>query len=175
MKGGAWLIVGAPGMGKTNFTQSKVRLVHSTALYINDVNAEYTEFFQGEFIEDFEEAAKHMATLTQSLIVAEEATAFLSNKGGNKWIKKMLVSKRHKQNLIFLVFHSLRGIPREIYDLCNCVVLFKTADDETLVRTRFDNPKLTEAFLELKKADLIPNPDPSKDPYSPHKIISING
>ena len=170
MKGAAYIVCGATGMGKSSFVKKIVSSVHEGARLIHDVNAEYTDLYKGKFHDDFEDFARLTTTVKKSLIVYEEATAFISNRGGNKHLRKVLVAKRHDCNLIFLVFHSLRSIPRDLYDLCNYVVLFKTSDDIKLVEGRFENPKLTQAFLQLQKAEMLGNGDHK---YSPHLIVPI--
>lgn len=170
MKGAAYIVCAATGMGKTTWVKSKLANVHVDARLVYDVNAEYTDLYNGEFLEDFEDFAKLGTTVKNSMIVYEEATAFLSNKGGNRYLRKTLVAKRHDGNVIFLVFHSLRAIPRDLYDLCNYVVLFKTSDIEQMVKTRFDNDALTSEFLRLQKAPMIVTDGHEHSPYSIIKI-----
>src|SRR5690606_21657191 len=76
------------------------------------------------------------------VFVFEEATIFFNTRGTDKTLNKILVRKRHTNNTIILVFHSLRAIPRYVYDLCNYMVVRKTNDSETQIMSKFSDEKL---------------------------------
>lgn len=149
MSASAIIIVGATGTGKTTFVKERLKNVHSTALHLYDINKEYGDFYKQPFT-SFEKFTTAAQKKTDSVLVFEEATIFLSNRSSNDGLRDILVRKRHANNTIFLVFHSLRTIPRYIFDLSNYVVLFKTNDSETLVQQRFENELLTACFLRVK-------------------------
>jgi ABC-type multidrug transport system ATPase subunit len=171
MSGKAFLIVGGTGSGKTTFTKKALAKVHPNARFIYDVNNEYKEFFDYP-LKDFDEFIYIASTLKNAFIVFEEATIFLNNKSSNKILIDILVRKRHTNNTIFLVFHSLRSIPRYVFDLSNILVLHKTNDNENFVEKRFENEIVTDAFLKIKNASWIKSREGKI--FSPSTIIKLS-
>ena len=125
--------------------------------YAFDINREYVNSF-GESenlyskfvsIDDFLKTVKNAVN---SCIIFEEATAFFSNKGINsKILMDLQVRKRHTNNVIVFVFHSLRQIPVEIFDFCNYLILFNTNDRADIVISKFKhNPDILETFYKVK-------------------------
>lgn len=167
-KGTAILVVGFTGMGKTHWLREQIKKTAPESRLIFDVNAEYTDLYSAEFQDDFEEFSKEAYRTKNGVIVFEESTSFISNRGASVFFLKTLVKKRHHENLIFIVFHSFRSIPVNVYDLCNYVVIFKTQDSIDLVQSRFENPKLLSAFEQIKNAPMIQGDNGS---YSPHLFI----
>lgn len=170
-KGGkAFIVVGATGMGKTTWLKNMLRTVHPENLFLYDVNAEYTELYNAPLpdFDKFSDEAKHKR---ESVIVFEEATIFLNNRGSNVSLIDVLVRKRHTKNIVFLVFHSFRAVPKYIIDLCNYMVIHKTNDTVDLV-ARYKNDTITKAFSEILAAPMIVAENGSE--YSPSKIISLN-
>jgi|SRR6185369_4134602 len=154
MGGISFIIVGGTGVGKTTYTKNKLKKVNKNAIYLIDVQNEYPEVinrYTGDDIDEYNSRARRM---TNAVIVYEEATIFFSNRSSSDVIRRMLVSKRHDNNTYFFVFHSLRTIPRYLFDLSNYITIFKTNDNEDLVQKRFENNLLTETFLRVKN-----NPD----------------
>lgn len=170
--GKAVIVVGGTGMGKTTLNKNYLRQVSKECLWLYDVNNEYSEFLPPNYLlPKFDSFCDKAACLSNAVIVFEEATIFLSNKGSNRILIDILVRKRHTSNLIFLVFHSLRSVPKYLLDLCNILILLKTNDPEHIVKA-FDNDNLLQAYNELKKAPMLQNPD-SKKLYSPHKFVKL--
>lgn len=165
------IVVGGTGMGKTTFNKNCLRQVSKDVINIYDVNNEYPEFLPENYVlPKFHEFCAHATTLRQCIIVYEEATIFLSNKGSNEMLIEQLVRKRHTENTYFLVFHSLRAVPKYLLSLCNIIVLHKTNDPLDIVE-KFGHDKLTKAFLEIKNAGMLKSE--SGRLYSPMKIIEI--
>lgn len=133
--GKAFIIVGATGSGKSTLIKSLIKPVPLSCLHIYDVNAEYFPRAELPRMEDFLKKAK---TLKETVMIFEEATIFFSNRGSNKEMRELLVRKRHAQNCIILVFHSIRYIPFYIYDLCNLVFVFRTNDSDDLVISKHE-------------------------------------
>lgn len=150
MSGKAIICVGGTGKGKTTFVKSRLRKVNKNAIHLYDVNNEYTEFYKGKFT-TFETFTEKAAKITNAVIVFEESTIFFSHTGSSQTIREILVRKRHTQNTIIFVFHSLRQIPRFIIDMCNYMVIFKTNDNAELVEKRFDNEVITSAYNRVKE------------------------
>lgn len=87
------------------------------------------------------------------IIVFEEATIFL--KGGiSEALRKIVVSKFHTQCYLVFVFHRLNTVPKDIIDLANYLILFKTADNAKDIDTRYKNETITKALMmQQKKQD----------------------
>jgi Helicase HerA, central domain len=148
----AFILVGGTGCGKTYFTKQLIKKVNKNALHIFDVNNEYRDYYDKPFNPDIdiflEEAYKKM----NAVILIEDATAFLSNKGRSDKLQKILVGKRHTNNTIILLFHSMRAIPKYIADVCTHIVIFKTNDPLAIVKKAFENDELTEAWQRVQNA-----------------------
>lgn len=153
MSGKAFLIVGGTGRGKTSFIAKCLTKVNRNAIALFDVNNEpvYKPFITGP-LPTIEEFTEKTARLSNAVIVYEEATIFFSNRSSNDFLRSILVRKRHTCNTVFLVFHSLRTIPRYVYDLCNYVVLYKTNDSRSLVEGKFNDERLTACFDRVMSA-----------------------
>lgn len=148
----AIILVGGTGCGKTFMTKSLISKVNKSALMIFDVNNEYKDFYPYPFDADIDKFLSKAYRKRNCVILIEDATAFLSNRGRADTLQKMLVAKRHTNNTILLLFHSFRAIPKYIMDLCNTVIIFKTNDPETIVKDGFQNPELTAAWKKVQDA-----------------------
>ena len=84
--------------------------------------------------------------LENSVQVYEEATIFFGTRTSNKEVREILVRKRHTGNTILLVFHSLRSVPVNIYEICNYITVFKTNDAENRIEQKFDDERLMDVF-----------------------------
>lgn len=148
----SFLVVGATGTGKTTFTKSLLSKTRAK-IYIYDVNNEYREFDNNFEFADFGTFSKTAAGCVNSFLVFEEATIFFSNRGSNKETTEVLVRKRHTNNVIVFVFHSLRSVPLHIFDLIDFLILHKTGDNIKLIETKFSgNDKILNAFNECSKS-----------------------
>lgn len=152
MSGKAFIIVGGTGSGKTTFVKACLNKVNKNAIYLSDVNNEYTDYYKEPFEENIEKFAEKSTKLSNAVIVFEEATIFFSNRSSSDSLRTLLVRKRHTNNTIFLVFHSLRTIPRYVYDLSNYVILFKTNDSKSLVFDKFKDERLLTTFLSVQNS-----------------------
>jgi ABC-type cobalamin/Fe3+-siderophores transport system ATPase subunit len=137
-KGGkAYIVIGCTGSGKSTLVKTLTAPVDRSRLFINDVNGEY---FPDRPYVNTKDFLKIAVGLRESVLVFEEATIFFSNRGSNEQMREILVRKRHAQNVIFLIFHSVRAVPLYIYDLCNVAFVFRTNDAPTFVESRFEHP-----------------------------------
>ena len=113
----AFILVGSTGCGKTYFTKQLLKTVHKNALLIFDVNNEWKEYYPYPFDADIDKFLEKANKVRKGVILIEDATAFLSNRGRSDLLTKILVAKRHTQNTIILLFHSMRSIPKYIVDI----------------------------------------------------------
>jgi DNA helicase HerA-like ATPase len=173
MQGGiAFIVAGGTGTGKTTVVKNALQKIHPEARLVFDNNKEYTGIYDKPFDPDFKRFALAASKVRNAAIVFEEATIFLKRQGVGEHTIKVLVEKRHRNNIIFLVFHSLRLVPLDIMDLCNYMVILKTNDSVESVERRFNNEIISNAFNEIKNSPMLFNPSANKH-YSPHKIISL--
>lgn len=170
MSGKAILVVGARGTGKTSINKRMMEKVHPDARLILDVNGEYKDLFPRDPIE-FDNFTKIAKSVKKAVILIEESTIYLDNRGNNQDIRDLLVRARHNENTIIMVFHTFRSIPQYIYGLCNTVIILKTNDTPDYLLDKFEDENLVAAFNEIKNAEWLVNEDGRK--YSPHKIYSI--
>jgi molybdopterin-guanine dinucleotide biosynthesis protein len=147
-RGIAIIIVGTTGSGKTTISKRLCAEVHETRLLIYDVNGEYYDRIDYE-LPDMDDFLDEAIKARERLILFEEATVFFSNRGSNAKMRKILVAKRHNENIIVLNFHSIRAIPHYIYDLVNFVIVLKTNDQNDLVLKKHE--LLYPAFREVAK------------------------
>jgi len=141
------LIIGHTGQGKS--TQAK-KILDTTKKkpFVFDVNNEYEKYNRhsdGDFVKFIETTE----TLTDSNVLFEEATGYLSGRTGEK-IKRIVINKRHKRNNYIFLFHSIADVPPFLYRLSNYIILLKTADIEEAVKQK--EPKLLSAWKKLQSA-----------------------
>lgn len=146
MKSTAIIIVGATGSGKSTLVKKLTKDVHPSRLRVYDVNAEY---YKDRDLPDMKDFLLQISTETEVTVIFEEATVFFSNRGNNDMMRRLLVSKRHKRNAYYLIFHSIRSIPYYILDLVNYVAVFHTNDEEKLVKEKL--PLLLKAYKAVHK------------------------
>ncbi len=146
-KGYGHLVIGGTGTGKTTFVKAMIR---GKTPIVYDVNAEYLNEYPFPFLRPGEFMQKVVSS-ENSIIVFEEATIFFNNRSHNSELEEMLVRKRHQHNYILLCFHSMRAVPRYVWDLCNYMTLFKTNDNEGFVKTKIPNDAVYETFMQVRE------------------------
>lgn len=149
-----FIVVGTAGTGKTTFVKNMLSKVNKKAVSVYDVNNEYPEYSKGN-LPELDEFTNFVDNSRNGVFVFEEATIFFNTRGTDKTLNKILVRKRHTNNTIILVFHSLRAIPRYVYDLCNYMVVRKTNDSETQIMGKFSDEKLIK-IMRLVNSDKNP-------------------
>jgi ABC-type multidrug transport system ATPase subunit len=146
------IIVGATGTGKTTYVKSLIQKVpNKKALFIYDVNNEYQEFFPYKLlgIEDFMEKTQF---ISNGVFVLEEATIYLNNRSCNSYLQELLVRKRHTNNTIILVFHSMRSVPRYIFELSNYLTVFRTNDAPDLTARELKDARIEVLMTDVAKS-----------------------
>lgn len=170
MSGKAILIVGARGTGKTTTSRRLISKSHPDARLILDVNGEYKDLFPRPPI-PFKEFGKLATQVKNAVILIEESTIFLSNRGYDGDITELLVKARHNNNTIIFVYHSLIAIPTYIYNLSNVIILHKTADNIDKIDERFNDPRLIEIFKEVSALPWQQSPEGKR--YSLNKVYTL--
>lgn len=146
------LVIGHTGQGKSTFVKNFIK---NRNCLVFDVNNEYPDLesdlkkprakFVGLPSEFIEQCFKRRNTN----LVFEEATGFLRG-AVNMKLQKLIIEKRHKNNNLLFIFHSINRVPPVIYEISNYIILFKTNDQETTILNKY--PMLLKPFRELKKA-----------------------
>jgi hypothetical protein len=146
----AHIIVGMTDVGKSYFVKELLKKVpNKKALFVYDVENEYTDLFPYPLI-DFDDFLDKCQFVSKGVFVFEEATIFFGTRGDEKRIKSLLVRKKHDLNYIFLIFHSLRSVPRYIYELCNYITIFKTNDSPDLTSKELKDTRLEEIMTRVQ-------------------------
>jgi hypothetical protein len=82
-----------------------------------------------------------------TVCVFEEATIFFEGRTDDK-MRRLLFSKAHTNNTYILVFHSVNSVPPRIMESCDYIVLFKTNDEQSKIKNKYN--RLLPYFNELK-------------------------
>lgn len=171
MQGSCIIIVGGTGTGKTTLSRGYAKQTPPANRFIFDIQKQYGDLYPKPLLK-FDAFIDKALTLKNYLILIEEATIFISNRGTNRKIIELLVNKRHANNIIILVFHSFSLIPKDIKLLSNYMVFLKTNDEEKDLY-KFGDEKLVEKFRSLKKAAWLKGENGKL--YSPHLIHASDG
>lgn len=146
------IVAGKTGSGKSFWVKESLLspwLAVGGNAFVYDINNEHG-FPEPPLPEDF---VLQVESARKSLIFFEEATIFFSHKqGDSRELRNLLVRKRHRQNVIVFVFHSIRKIPAYVLDFCDIFVLKKTNDTPSFVEKKlkgYDN--LLYAYDEVRK------------------------
>lgn len=148
----SYIIIGMTGQGKSHFTKSFIK---SRKCFVFDVNNEYPELSTDvnqerakDITLDREAFINACANKRGTICVFEEATGFFSGKVSEK-LTRLVIGKRHTQNVYVFLFHSINRVPPFFMELANFVVLFKTADQMHQVEKKY--PSLLRHYLKVKK------------------------
>lgn len=146
-----YIVIGSTGSGKSFFIKKKLlppAVKKGYALQLFDINNEYTDFQNNYKFVGIDDFLQKSQNLTNSLILFEEATIFFNTTAnGSTNLMSLNVRKRHQNNILIFVFHSLRQVPVYLFDFCNFVTLFKTNDRNDIVFNKYkDNPEIIKLF-----------------------------
>lgn len=169
-----YIIIGAPGQGKSEFVKQAIQ---GRRCFVFDIQNEYgsrTKYkgqrplllsdnpnaerarYTGHDLEQFQQMCLRKR---DSILVFEEATMFFEGRTG-KTTRQIMISRKHTGNAIMFLFHSINSVPPRIMEISEYVVLFKTNDQEHTVRYKYNN--LLYYFLDLRER-----------PDGAHHIIKI--
>lgn len=147
------LVIAHTGQGKTTFVKEYLKKASKSLVF--DVNNEYSEHEYDEhaeharFIGNYKQFIELVKTRKNTVCVFEEATGFFKGRISQEMTAE-IIKKRHSGNQFLFLFHSIQRVPKELIELCNYIVLFKTNDIAPDVAKK--NPKLLKPFLELQQA-----------------------
>lgn len=87
--------------------------------------------------------------VTNTHVVFEEATGFFKGRISQD-MTEQIIGKAHTGNQYIFLFHSIQRTPKELFELANYCVLFRTGDIEDDVKRKA--PRILPAFKKLQKA-----------------------
>lgn len=141
------LVIGHTGQGKSTVAKKLCKSAGKQP-YIFDVNNEY-EGYPRHIDGDFSTFLDEVNEKTDTNVIFEEATGYLSGRIGDR-VKKLVINKRHRRNNYIFLFHSIADVPPFLYRLSNYIYLLKTADLYETVKQK--EPKLLNAWQKLQSA-----------------------
>jgi archaellum biogenesis ATPase FlaH len=165
------LIIGNTGRGKSTSALELLKKAKNEEreIIVYDPNNDYKEFYNKPFL-DKKTFLNNLKNKKNSFILFEEATIFFSNKGNEEALVDLLVRKRHTNNEIVLLFHSLRSIPTYILELTNYIILYKTSDRPEYTEQKFKGfDEILDFYNELKNTN-----DNNKQNFHKHFVIELN-
>lgn len=148
MKAATFCVVGKTESGKSTWVKNTLKGVPLKNQFIFDFQNEYDN---SSGIKEFDSFVSHATRRKNSVIVFEEATVYITGNTIQKGVKNLLVSKssHHNNNVLIFVFHAVRKIPVNLFEMTDYIVLFETNDRADEIR-KFRNPILTARMLQLK-------------------------
>lgn len=157
-----YIVMGAPGMGKSPFAQAMIK---DRKCLVFDINNEYgsrTKYsnqtpiglssnvrdircrYVGWDINTFSLLAMGKK---DTVVIMEEATAFFRGKQKME-TSRLIIGRIHTGNTYVFLFHSINRVPPELMEIADIAVLFKTNDEEKTILRKY--PRLFPAYEELK-------------------------
>ncbi len=176
---GTILLVGGMGCGKSKFAANMTKAVNKKSIIVYDVNNEYKDY-PNRYVPLQTNIDTFIDILTKTknaIVLMEDMTAFLSNRGRSAKMVEVMQAHRHTGNTMIVFYHSMGDIPKYIMRLSSKVVIFKTNDDEMDIHKRFSKKIITEAWKEVQeKAKVNPfysSMPPPKNTTPDYKVVSL--
>lgn len=159
----AYIIIGAPGRGKTPFVRELIGT--DRRCFVLDINNEYgaRTKYPGQVPVmlsdnvrdprsrmcnfDVKEFCRLVLMKRDTICVFEEATVFFQG-AQSLQTRQILVNRYHTGNRYAFLFHSINAVPPRIMEMCNYVVLFHTLDQDDNVLRKFSS--ISQAYLAQK-------------------------
>lgn len=120
------------GQGKSQLVK---KMIDKGNCFVFDVNNEYNlstnvNASRARHVQLNEKLFIKQCSLKRNTVcVFEEATGFFEGRTSPE-MRRLLIGKRHTNNIYVLLFHSISSVPPRIMQLANYVVLYKTGDTE---------------------------------------------
>jgi AAA+ ATPase superfamily predicted ATPase len=165
MAGIVTILIGRRKTGKTTLSKKFLdNRPSNMPVMIYDINKEYSKYYPEKFV-DFDIFLSKITDekVRHTYILIEEATIFFDTSSRFEEMKNLLVRARHTGNIIQLNFHSWLSVPKNIFNLSDYIIVFKTNDTIMTVKSKYDNEMLLNTFDEANK---------SKDEYF-NKTVSL--
>ncbi len=177
MKGAAVIIVGYQGAGKSLLAKAMIKSVHYSNLRILDINKEYdagqVADDQGE--PDFDTYIEQMIVEKKKVFVTEDATTIFSHRGYDARLVRAIIKKRHSENVYIFLFHSLRVVPRDVFEYSDELWLLKTADTDDSIQTKYKGTGVLELMNDVRQLPEFEwtksQPIPVRDKH--YKVLQI--
>lgn len=158
-KGKLIVVIGDTGTGKSTFVEN-VFVNTNSPVIVYDVNNEYpaleldnkgilSRCKVNSLDVDINAFIAMGMYRKNTNIIYEEATGFFRFRA-NADMMRRLISKRHGNNNYVFIFHSIKQVPKDLFEICNVIILFKTKDIEKDIEQK--RPELLPYFHILKKA-----------------------
>ena len=152
MAGLAYVLIGRRKTGKTTLSKKMLdERPKNMPVLIYDINKEYGKYYPQKFV-DFEVFLEKISDekVKNTYILIEEATIFFDTSSRIEEMKNILVRARHTGNIIQMNFHSWLSVPKNIFNLLDYVVVFKTNDTIQTIKMKYDNEMVIAAFHEAR-------------------------
>ena len=159
------IIVGKPGAGKSHFLKNEILTKSNNFIIYDQYNYEYPQYEkiqdfnnlpeQGgkfRFAGDFWEIVENYKKLKNYTIVIEDATNFMNASTHDMKLKQLFTARRHNNNFLVFLFHSLNRIPIFVYEMSDYILLFKTKDFKKTIDKKFQDRELSKAFDEIDRS-----------------------
>jgi len=154
MAGLAYVLIGRRKTGKTTLSKKMLdERPKNMPVLVYDINKEYGKYYPQKFV-DFEVFLEMIADekVKNTYILIEEATIFFDTSSRFEEMKNILVRARHTGNIIQMNFHSWLSVPKNIFNLLDYVVVFKTNDTIQTIKMKYDNEQVIAAFHEARES-----------------------
>ena len=150
--------IGGTGTGKSTRTLNLLKQFCSKKArspktpFIFDVHGEYHKLKipNCDMSFDLKGFLNKATTKTKTCIVFEEASIFFKHQSTGEDLFKLMVRKRHQENIIILNFHTLRKVPLYILDYTDTIYLGVTNDNQKIIFQKFgEEEKIISAYRKV--------------------------
>jgi len=176
---GITILIGAQGCGKSHYALQMTKPVNKKAIIVFDVNNEY-EGYPNRYTPldtEIDTFIDVVFKARNAVVIMEDMTGYLSNRGRNAKMIKCLQAHRHSGNHYIILYHSMTSIPTDYINLAKKIVIFKTNDDEINIKKKFSKQIITDAWKEVQgKAAVNPfytSMPPPKGTRPDFRVVSL--